>query len=114
MPLTKHRIINRHAFSTAEPKGAWRLPSDVRPELMSQNREADLTRLDELIAAFKNPAQTAKRAVDAGIESATGDQEKIEAANRKHAKQLTDPVRASHYIASQRLARNLVLRSRRI
>lgn len=109
MPRTTHKIINRHAFSSGPSPSPYEKQAALRAM-----RDRDFRRLNELIAAFRNPASTAKRAVDAGIESATGDQQKIEDTNRKYAKQLANPLFAASYFAAQRLTRNKVLRSRRI
>ena len=111
-----HKLTSRNAFEKSEVDALKDL-SDMLDNFIEnyaedeKGRRALWKRLEENIGKLKPEAQAAFGAM-MGSRSAKGTQEKIEESNRKLKKQLSHPVFAASYFASQRLTRNKVLRSR--
>jgi hypothetical protein len=82
----------------------------------TQQQQALFARFEKLAARMdrleKLASQSAaERAARLGAESATGSEKELEAANRRHRRELEDPTFAKSYFAAQRLTRIKVLRA---
>ena len=111
-----HKLASRNAFEKSEVDALKDLSESLDNFIENytkdeKGRRALWKRLEENIGKLKPEAQAAFGAM-LGSRSATGSQEKIEETNRLFRKQLSHPVFAASYFASQRLTRNKVLRSR--
>ena len=106
---TRHKILNRHAFSAGEPDPSS--AAQVLAEKMAAFFDqilADCKRQSARLAAietlFRDPEVQAKAGMKAGIRSGRGTEESMKADNERLTKQLARPAFAAAFFVAQRHA----------